>query len=272
MNTNWQKLTTILFGFLLTFVSFVSGQDHSTAPPLKQAHSHNDYLQNNPLHDALVHGFCSVEADIFLVGGQLLVGHYRWTLRPEMTLKKLYLDPLKNRVEQFDGKVYPNGPLFILLIDIKEHGDAVYPVLKNLLQQYESMLSGMRGGKYEHRAIQVVISGSCPRRLIMQDRSRLVSIDGRLSDLESDTPPHLIPMISAKWGSTFKWRGRSTIKDSEKEKLKSIVAKAHKKNRRVRFWASPESSVVWERLLAEGIDHINTDDLKKLSQFLKSKQ
>jgi len=39
--------------------------------PLPQAHSHNDYEQKRPLLEALDHGFCSVEADVFLVEGSL---------------------------------------------------------------------------------------------------------------------------------------------------------------------------------------------------------
>ena len=40
---------------------------------LPAAHAHNDYLHKRPLLDALAQGFCSVEADIFLVDGALLV-------------------------------------------------------------------------------------------------------------------------------------------------------------------------------------------------------
>ena len=41
--------------------------------PRPRAHSHNDYWRKRPLLDALECGFCSVEADIFQVGDQLLV-------------------------------------------------------------------------------------------------------------------------------------------------------------------------------------------------------
>lgn len=43
--------------------------------PLWRAHAHNDYEHPRPLLDALDHRFGSVEADVFLVGDQLLVGH-----------------------------------------------------------------------------------------------------------------------------------------------------------------------------------------------------
>src|SRR5213595_176008 len=83
--------------------------------PLTRVHAHNDYEHKRPLLDALDHGFCSVEADIFLVDGQLLVAHNRGGVRPERTLQALYLDPLRARVKQNGGRVYPNGPEVTLL-------------------------------------------------------------------------------------------------------------------------------------------------------------
>lgn len=45
--------------------------------PLVHAHAHDDYEHKRPLFDALDRGFCSVEADVHLVDGQLLVAHIR---------------------------------------------------------------------------------------------------------------------------------------------------------------------------------------------------
>src|SRR5438128_9965118 len=87
--------------------------------PLKQAHAHNDYEHKRPLFDALDNGFCSVEADVFLEAGALLVGHARADLRPGRTLEKLYLDPLRERVKANAGRVYKNGPAIWLLVDVK---------------------------------------------------------------------------------------------------------------------------------------------------------
>lgn len=41
--------------------------------PLERAHAHNDYEHARPLFDALERGFNSVEADVHLVDGRLLV-------------------------------------------------------------------------------------------------------------------------------------------------------------------------------------------------------
>src|SRR2546426_2569122 len=98
--------------------------------PLLHAHAHNDYEHARPLFDALDHGFCSVEADIFLVDGQLLVAHDREKVSPARTLQALYLDPLRERARKNDGRVFPNGPDVTLLIDVKSDAEETYAALR----------------------------------------------------------------------------------------------------------------------------------------------
>ncbi len=66
--------------------------------PLPRAHAHNDYEHDRPLLDALGHGFTSVEADIHLVNGDLFVAHGPDEIKPERTLRSLYLEPLSTRI------------------------------------------------------------------------------------------------------------------------------------------------------------------------------
>src|SRR3954454_19377892 len=92
---------------------------------LTRAHAHNDYEHTHPLFDALDQGFGSVEADVYLVNGDLLVAHNREDVRADRNLKKLYLAPLKKR---FDDKneILPGLKTLILLIDIKSEAVATY--------------------------------------------------------------------------------------------------------------------------------------------------
>src|SRR2546423_3232250 len=84
--------------------------------PLARAHAHNDYEHARPLAEALEQGFCSVEADVHLVQGHLLVGHDPRELRPGRTLQSLYLDPLKKRVAENGGRGYRDCPTVTLMI------------------------------------------------------------------------------------------------------------------------------------------------------------
>ena len=63
-------------------------------------HSHNDYWRKVPLFTALHAGCIGTEADVWLVDGELYVGHERSALTPDRTLKSLYLDPLMRLLER----------------------------------------------------------------------------------------------------------------------------------------------------------------------------
>jgi len=56
--------------------------------------------------------------------------------------------------------------------------------------------------------------------------------------------------------------------EAERMKLREHVAKAHRRGRLVRFWATQESPAVWRELLDAGVDLINTDKLAELQKFL----
>ncbi len=264
-------LRIALFSCLLLFTAHAAAAAEQVTP-LPQAHAHNDYHHDVPLGDALKHGFCSVEADVFLVDGELLVGHSRDELRPERTLEKLYLAPLKERIKNNGGRVYRDGPEFTLLIDFKNDGKQTYAALRKLLEKYAPLLTSVNGDQIQRGAVTIVISGDRPQEVIAADKMRHVGIDGRLSDLDSQAPAHLMPMISDRWGAHFSWKGNGDIPTAEKEKLDTIVKKAHAAGRTVRFWATPENPQVWQVLFDAGVDHINTDDLAGLQAFLLKRQ
>src|SRR5438876_12079434 len=84
--------------------------------PLIHAHAHNDYEHPRPLFDALDCGFCSIEADVYLIDGQLVVAHDVDKAVSSRTLEKLYLKPLRDRVQHHGGRVYRGGPSVTLLV------------------------------------------------------------------------------------------------------------------------------------------------------------
>src|SRR4051812_6991468 len=103
----FSQSTTALYRMSMVLLAALLGGAAIGAPqavmPLPNAHAHNDYAHNRPLFDALDHGFSSIEADVFLINGNLLVGHDREALRPERTLKSLYLAPLAERIRENNG-------------------------------------------------------------------------------------------------------------------------------------------------------------------------
>ncbi|MFE5614697.1 phosphatidylinositol-specific phospholipase C/glycerophosphodiester phosphodiesterase family protein [Streptomyces sp. NPDC056524] len=245
--------------------------------PLPLAHAHNDYLHTRPLHDALDHGFTSVEADVFLVDGELLVAHEPAGLDPSRTLRSLYLDPLLARVRAHHGSVYAGHRRPVqLLIDIKADGVAAYRELDRQLRPYRRMLSTVTAGRVHLGAVTPVVSGDRAARGPMEaQRVRHAFYDGRLDDLAAQTPApaSFIPLVSSNWTQSFDWRGEGPFPAAERTRLASIVGTAHARGQRVRFWATPDQAgpardALWSELRAAGVDHINTDDLAGLRDFL----
>ncbi|MEJ3742026.1 phosphatidylinositol-specific phospholipase C/glycerophosphodiester phosphodiesterase family protein [Actinomycetes bacterium KLBMP 9797] len=244
--------------------------------PLPRAHAHNDYEHERPLLDALDHGFTSVEADIYLVDGELLVAHDPEDLVPGRTLQSLYLDPLARRVRANHGSVYRGSRQQVqLLVDIKNTGAATYTELDRVLRDYRKMLTRYAYGKVRPGAVTVVISGDRPRDLMAAQPVRYAFFDGRGPDLGTGLPASFAPLISENWNNAFTWQGVGEMPAAERERLRQAVAVAHASGQRVRFWATPDvpgpaREAVWRELLAADVDHINTDDLAGLAAFLRA--
>jgi len=261
-----------MVAFLMGCVLAIGAVDDRVAAgpvvPLIHAHAHNDYEHKRPLFDALDHGFCSVEADIYLEKGQLLVGHTQDDLRPDRTLEKLYLDPLRQRVRDQGGRVYRDGPTLYLLIDVKTEAKATYQALHPVLARYADLLSVCDNGKFEQKAVTVVVTGNRAPELLAAQTVRYAGIDGRLSDLDSNVPAHQMPWISDRWTAHFRWQGEGPMPAEERAKLQQLVQKAHQHGRRLRFWATPELPAFWRELRSAGVDLINTDKLAELQRLL----
>jgi glycerophosphoryl diester phosphodiesterase len=266
--------TTALKRIAMVLVAALVGGAANGAPqalaPLPNAHAHNDYAHKHPLFDALDHGFTSVEADVFLVDGKLLVGHDREALRAERTLESLYLAPLADRIHENSGRLYPNAARFFLLVDIKDDPRPTYRELQKLLAKHADMLTSVQAGKVRPGALTVVLTGNRPQIERSDSRVEYAGLDGRLSDLGSREPAHVMPMISDNWTKQFHWNGDGPMSKNERAKLREIVKKAHDSGRVVRFWATPESETVWHELRAAGVDLINTDELDRLAAFLRA--
>jgi hypothetical protein len=254
---------------LLALFSFAA---FPQAAPLARAHAHNDYLHRRPLLDALGHGFTSVEADIYLIDGHLLVAHDQDKAWATNTLQALYLDPLLARAKLNKGRIYPEGPVFTLLIDVKSEAEATYSVLKEVLKPYQKMLTRFSNDSIETNAVTIVLSGNRAQAAVAAEKIRFVSIDGRLPDLDTKVSRCLMPLVSDNWVKHFQWRGVGPLPEEDKRKLDKIVTAAHEQGQKLRFWGTPDSAQVWQQLYDAGVDFLNTDDLPGMESFLRSRK
>lgn len=242
------------------------------ASPLERAHAHNDYEHSRPLLDALDKKICSIEADIHLHNGQLLVGHDAKNLRPDRTLEKLYLEPLRAQIRRNEGRVYRGGPTVTLLIDIKTEREATYAALRPILEKYSDILTRFGEDRTKTNAVTTIISGNIPKVTMSREKNRLAACDGHLANLGMESKADLFPLVSEEWKTYFEWNGEGEISPEERKQLRDFAAHAHRYGRRLRFWGTADKPAVWRELWEADVDLIGADDLGALEKFLRSKK
>jgi glycerophosphoryl diester phosphodiesterase len=251
-----QKLFSVLL--LIFWCSKLPAQT-----PLSNAHAHNDYEHEHPFYDAVQHGFASVEADIWLINGELYVSHEYPKQLQGITLKELYLTPLQKRLQLNQGRVYKdwNG-IFYLMIDIKTNGKEVYPILKKLLLQYPEF--------QKNNHLKIFLSGDRPIAQIQNDTLKIAGIDGRPEDIGKNYKADVMPVISENYNKFCKWKGIGEIPENEYQLLKNLSESVHKEGKKLRLWATPDNKAAWKTLQNAGIDFINTDKIEEFAQYKKA--
>lgn len=249
--------------FSFIFIPFLC-----VSQPHVNAHAHNDYEHDRPLFDALENGFASIEADVHLVGGRLLVAHNNPNSSSQ-SLEDLYLKPLDSIARQNDGRIYREKNIVVLLmIDVKTNATETFDALHHLLSKYKESIN-----RRDHKgAFQVFISGNRAIDMIRSDPNNLASIDGRPEDIGRGFTPEEMPVVSENYQKIINWDGRGKPSQRDWDKLAALASKVHAENKRLRLWAIPDNENAWNVLLNAGVDLINTDRLKALNSFLTTKK
>ncbi|HBK88379.1 MAG: phosphatidylinositol-specific phospholipase C/glycerophosphodiester phosphodiesterase family protein [Cyclobacteriaceae bacterium] len=241
---------------LLLLGHSVLAQVHSNA------HAHNDYEHTRPLFDALLNGFGSVEADVYLVNGTLLVSHN--TPGPKAkTLEQLYLRPLDSLIQANGGNVYSNfeGP-FWLMIDCKT-STGTYEAIRAAVRKYPALMS-----KGDKGPVKIFLSGNRPLELMVKDGYSGLGIDGRPDDVGKGYDSTLMPVISDHYSNWSSWKGKSPATENDLQKIRVLAARVHQEGKKLRLWAIPDQEEAWKALMEVGVDMINTDHLNELNIYL----
>jgi len=254
----------ILFLFLI-----FSGSCLAQITPLQHAHAHNDYVHARPLFEALENGFTSIEIDVYLHNNELKVSHLPVGLDKKQNIEQLYFDPIKKVIEENQGTVYKGfATPVIFMIDFKTGGMETYNKLKELLKNYESIITVYKGDSVLlQRAINILISGNSPLNERVKEETSLMTIDADISALNNANIDKATTRYSSGWENYFTWSGKGKMPLLQKARLDTLVATAHQKHKQIRFYHLPDKPNVWKTLLDAGVDWINTDKLKEYRKF-----
>jgi YVTN family beta-propeller protein len=245
------NLSVVLLLLLTYFSSY--GQSLQTL-----LHSHNDYEQKEPLNAAYRAGFHSIEADVWLVDGRLLVGHDRRDLKPDRTLEALYLNPLQAKIRENRGRPYPDKRKGLqLMIDIKSEATPTTDALVALLKAYPDLSKNKR--------LTVTVSGARPPEDLWSTYPSFIYFDGRPGKSYSPEALKKVAMISDSYGSYMV----GSAGELDVNKASKVISEAHALGKLFRFWGIPDNAKTWQMLIGLGVDYVNTDRIADLAGFIK---
>ena len=258
-------------------------------------HSHNDYLREHPLIDALSNGCISVEADIWQEGDMkddLRVGHAKKSLKDDRTLKTLYINPIIQRLQAANGekRTIPNlqgqwngmfamksNQTLVLLIDFKTGNEATWSTLMNALKPFRDggWLShwDLRRQHFQPGPITMVASGASTLDEVMRQTfgnstslRRDIFLDAPLANLGSDNQYN---RSNSYYAST------NYGKSADEKTIKSQIAAARKSQLISRYWNAPDDYLAaagfWPELKADGVGIFNTDHLTHFKDWWSHK-
>lgn len=245
------------FFFLLALIPFLSGEAFSQEN--FKIHSHNDYLRNEPFWEAFRAGAASIEVDVILQEGQLMVAHEKESIQKDRTLKSLYLDPIVEAKKL--GKVEEFG--FHLLIDCKTEAYSTLDQVVNDALDYEEILFSSQNPT----GLKLIISGNRPMAEDYVKYPEWVFFDYQNKELTSNLPWEKIGMVSLSFSRFSAWKGTGSLPEEDRKKLEDFIALVHSFQKPVRFWASPDGELAWKTFFDMGVDYINTDQPGRAGQF-----
>ncbi len=232
---------------------FISAIGYAANPFPVLLHSHNDYERTHPLQDALEENFDSVEADVWLRDGQILVSHLGYSFKGK--LEDLYLKPLQDRALENKGSIYGDGRPFYLWIDLKENQIELIQELHKLLMKYSPNLTTYIEDQATPGPLTVILTGDA---LLKEHYSE--SFPVRYATRDSNYFSDSDPPANNRWlWYALDWKHSFDP---------SIVQKVHAKGRKIRFWSAPDQPAIWKSFVDAKVDMIGSDHLKKLHDFL----
>lgn len=235
------------------------------------AYAHNDYLNAHPLYEALALGYKGVEADVFLVNGELQLGHNRRAAAQDGNFETLYLEPLRALIARC-GTVTADGQPFLLTVEIKETSRPTFDTLVAVLARYPDVFSpsnALAAATGHTPPVQAVLVGWYPPGFA-DSISIPLSRQARLQHagkMPADAADRSVGLISLDYSETI---GRWWVTPTKRRRWLSAIraTKAAFPARRIRAYHVPVNERTYRDLLAAGVDLIGTPELAETARLL----
>jgi hypothetical protein len=260
---------TLLFGVLIVFTIQLSFSQKNAKPIIS---SHN-FINQYELWESIGNGILNYQADVMYIYGKI----YVTPLMPDSakhklpTLTEAYLYPLYNQFKKNNGEIIPgySGDVFLIL-NFMAQPTQIYKQLANEMRPFSDMLTSKVDGTEHQGKLHILIKDKVQLEKINNIKPSFLGLVGNLSDIDKNMDSNKMPLIEVEFSELTAWKGTGNIPFEDFTKIKALVDKVHKQNKKISIANCPSYKTVADLIQTSKADFMTTSEATRMAGFFET--
>jgi len=262
---------TILIGVLVVLTVQLSFSQKNAKPII----SSRNFSNQSELWESIGNGIFNYQADVMYIYGKL----YITPLMPDSakhklpTLTEAYLYPLYNQFKKNNGEIIPGYPGDIFLIlNFTTQPTQIYKQLAIEMRPFLDMLTYKVDGTEHQGKLSILIKDKAQLEKINNIKPSFLGLVGNLSDIDKNMDSNKMSLIEVDFSELTTWKGTGNIPFEDFTKIKALVDKVHKQNKKISIANCPSYKTVAELIQTSKADFMTTSEATRVAGFFVSGQ
>ena len=260
---------TLLIGVLIVFMIQLSFSQKNAKPII----SAQNFGSQSELWESIGNGIFNYQADVMYIYGKL----YVTPLMPDSakhklpTLTEAYLYPLYNQFKKNNGEIIPgySGDIFLIL-NFMAQPTQIYKQLAVEMRPFSDMLTYKIDGTEHQGKLLILIKDKSQLEKINNIKPSFLGLVGNLSDIDQNIDSNKMPLIEVDFSEITNWKGTGNIPFEDFTKIKVLVDKLHKQNKKISIGNCPSYKTVADLIQTSKADFMTTSEATRMSVFFET--
>jgi len=255
-----------VFSVLMVQLSF----SQKNAKPIISA---QNFSNQSGLWESIGNGILNYQADVMYIYGKI----YVTPLMPDSakhklpTLTEAYLYPLYNQFKKNNGEIISgySGDIFLIL-NLTAQPTQIYKQLAIEMRPFSDMLTYKVDGTQHQGKLRILIKDKAQLEKINNIKPSFLGLVGNLSDIDKNMDSNQMPLIEVDFNELTTWKGTGNIPFEDFTKIKALVDKVHKQNKKISIANCPSYKTVVDLIQTSKADFMTTSEATRVAGFFEA--
>ena len=260
---------TLLVGVFTVLMVQLSFSQKKAKPII----SSQNFSNQSELWESIGNGILNYQADVMYIYGKI----YVTPLMPDSakhklpTLTEAYLYPLYNQFKKNNGEIIPgySGDVFLVL-NFMAQPTQIYKQLANEMRPFSDMLTYKVDGTQHQGKLRILIKDKAQLEKINNIKPSFLGLVGNLSDIDKNMDSNQMPLIEVDFSELTTWKGTGNIPFEDFTKIKVLVDKVHKQNKKISIANCPSYKTVFDLIQTSKADFMTTSEATRMAGFFET--